>query len=99
MTEFGFEEMCLTTPHTSYIEHSAGYVCSSLLENLGFVPTSQAKAKPRSFLWKAVRKGLRLVFVAPFALIASSVEAGPCMEAVFRKAPGTVDKKREMPSM
>jgi 2-polyprenyl-3-methyl-5-hydroxy-6-metoxy-1,4-benzoquinol methylase len=85
MSELGFEELGVKTPSYSYIERSAGYVCSSLLEKVGFSPTPQAVPKRRSFPLKVVRKGLRTVVVAPFAQLASFAVAGPSMEAVFRK--------------
>lgn len=87
MTELGFEEVCVKTPPVSYIERSAGYVCSSLLEKLGFSPTPQAKPKPLSLPSKMVRKGLRLALVAPLAHVASLAGAGPCVEVVFRRVP------------
>ena len=63
-----------------------GYVCSSLIEKLGFSPRPQAKAKRPSLPLKIVRKGLRVVLVTPLAQIASAAGAGPSMEVVFRKA-------------
>jgi 2-polyprenyl-3-methyl-5-hydroxy-6-metoxy-1,4-benzoquinol methylase len=86
MTELGFEEVCVKTPPVSYIERSAGYVGSSLIEKLGFSPTPQAKPKPLSLPMKVVRRGIRMAVVAPLAHIASVAGAGPSMEVVFRKA-------------
>jgi SAM-dependent methyltransferase len=88
MTELGFEEVCVKTPPVSYMERSAGYVCSSLLEKLGFSPTPQAKPQLASLPLKVVRKGLRAFVAAPFARLASFAGAGPSLEVVFRKAPG-----------
>jgi hypothetical protein len=85
MTELGYEQVCVKTPPVSYIERSAGYVCSSLLETLGFSPTPQSQPKPRGVLERVVRKGLRLTVIQPLASIASLAGAGPCMEVVFRK--------------
>jgi SAM-dependent methyltransferase len=89
MTELGFEEVCVKTPPVSYMERSAGYVCSSLMEKLGLSPTPQAKPKPQSLPERAVRKGIRLSVVAPLARIAARAGAGPCMEVVFRKVSDT----------
>jgi SAM-dependent methyltransferase len=86
MSELGFEEECVKTPPVSYMERSAGYVCSSLIDKVGLSPTPQAKPKPLSLPMKIVRKGLRVALVAPLAQIASAAGAGPCMEVVFRKA-------------
>jgi hypothetical protein len=85
MNELGFEEVCVKTPAVSYIERSAGYVCSSLLEKLGFSPTPQSRPKPRGVLQRIVRKGLRITVIQPIAQIASIAGAGPCVEVVFRK--------------
>jgi SAM-dependent methyltransferase len=85
MTEVGFEEVCVKTPRVSYMERSAGYVCSSLIEKLGFSPTPQAKPKPQSLPMKVVRKGLRVVVITPLAQVASVAGGGPCLEVVFRK--------------
>jgi 2-polyprenyl-3-methyl-5-hydroxy-6-metoxy-1,4-benzoquinol methylase len=85
LTELGFEEVSLKTPVVSYVERSAGYVCSSAMEKLGFAPTSQAKAKPRSLPAKVVRRGVRMTVIGPLAHIASLAGAGPCIEVVFRK--------------
>ena len=87
MAELGLEEVCVKTPPVSYMERSAGYVCSSLLEKLGFSPTPQAKPKPLSLPHKIVRKGFRVAVIKPLANIASFAGAGPCLEVVFRKAP------------
>jgi SAM-dependent methyltransferase len=85
LNERGFEEVCLKTPPISYIERSAGYVCSSAMESLGFKPAAQANSKPVSLPFKVVRKGFRLGLIAPVARIASVAGAGPYLEAVFRK--------------
>jgi SAM-dependent methyltransferase len=85
MNELGFEEVCVKTPAVSYIERSAGYVGSSLLEKLGFSPTPQSRPKPRGVLQRIVRKGLRMTVIQPIAYIASIAGAGPCVEVVFRK--------------
>ena len=86
MSELGFEEVCVKTPPVSYIERSAGYVGSTVVEKLGFSPTPQAKPKPRGLIERMVRKGLRLTMIQPLARIASVAGAGPCLEVVFRKA-------------
>src|ERR1700728_2400490 len=85
MAELGLEEVCVKTPPVSYMERSAGYVCSSAMEMLGFSPTPQSKPKPRRLLQRAVRKALRMMVIQPIAHIASVAGAGPCLEVVFRK--------------
>jgi 2-polyprenyl-3-methyl-5-hydroxy-6-metoxy-1,4-benzoquinol methylase len=85
MSELGFEEVCVKTPPVSYMERSANYVCSSVLEQMGYTPAPQAKPKQPSFSRRLVRKGLRVGLVAPLAQVASLAGAGPCMEAVFGK--------------
>jgi SAM-dependent methyltransferase len=85
MSELGFEEECVKTPPVSYMERSARYVCSSVIEKLGFTPTPQSKPKPLNLPMRAVRKGFRVALVAPLAQIASVAGAGPCVEVVFRK--------------
>jgi SAM-dependent methyltransferase len=87
MTELGFEEVSVKTPAVSYIERSAGYVGSTLMEKLGIAPTPQANPKPLSLASKAIRKGVRQVVIKPIAQLASLANAGPCLEVVFRKAP------------
>src|SRR6202453_4389979 len=83
MSELGFEEVCVKTPPVSYMERSANYVRSSVLEQMGYTPTPQAKPKEPSLPRRVVRKGLRVALVAPLARVASLAGAGPCMEAVF----------------
>jgi len=85
MTSLGFEEVYFATPRISYAERSMGYVCSNILEQIGFSPTPQAKPKTRSFAWKAVRKGMRVGILTPLAQLASLANAGPSMEVAFRK--------------
>jgi SAM-dependent methyltransferase len=85
MTELGFEEVSVGTPKISYLERSTGYVCSSLLEKLGFEATPQSRPKPRSLPMKVVSKGFRVAVAAPLAQLASVAGEGPCMEVVFRK--------------
>jgi 2-polyprenyl-3-methyl-5-hydroxy-6-metoxy-1,4-benzoquinol methylase len=85
MRELGFEEVCLKTPAVSYMERSANYVYSSLLEQMGYTPTPQAKPKAPSLPARVVRKGVRVALVAPLAQMASLAGAGPCMEVVFSK--------------
>jgi len=85
MSDLSFEEVVVKTPPISYIERSVGYVCSDLLEKLGFSPTPQARPEPLPLPLKAVRKGIRMVVIAPIAQIASVAGAGPSMEVVFKK--------------
>jgi SAM-dependent methyltransferase len=86
MTDLGFEEVCVRTPADSYMERSVRYVWSTMIEKMGFSPTPQANPKPLSLPYRAIYKGLRLVVVKPLAHLASSANAGPSMEVVFRKA-------------
>ncbi len=86
MAAEGFEEVYLATPPISYIERSVGYVCSRLIEKVGLVPTPQAKPTATSLVQRALRKGARLSFVAPFARIASWAKSGPSMNVIFRKS-------------
>jgi 2-polyprenyl-3-methyl-5-hydroxy-6-metoxy-1,4-benzoquinol methylase len=85
MATIGFEEVSLKTPSISYVERSIGYVSSGVLERLGFSPDSQSKPTVPSVPRRAIRKGLRLAFIAPLAQIASIAGAGPSLEVVFRK--------------
>jgi SAM-dependent methyltransferase len=89
MNELGFEEACVKTPPISYMERSANYVCSNVLEQMGYTPTPQAKPKTPNLLQRVVRKGARVAIVAPLAKVASLAGAGPCLEAVFSKPLGT----------
>jgi|SRR5271156_878025 len=86
MTELGFEEVSVKTPPVSYVELSAGYVCSNLFEKLGGTPTPQAKPKSHGIPFRIVRKGVRQVVFIPLARVASWAGAGPSMEVVYRKA-------------
>ncbi len=85
MAVVGFEEVSVVTPRISYIETSAAYVHSRMIERMGFSPTPQAKPRPRTLVRRAVRKGINLVSIAPFAQVASWAGAGPSMEVIFRK--------------
>jgi SAM-dependent methyltransferase len=85
LTELGFEEVYFATPRVSYVERSVEYVCSNIIEKMGFSPTPQAKPKTRSFAWRAVRKGIRVGVLTPLAQLASLARAGPSMEVAFRK--------------
>jgi 2-polyprenyl-3-methyl-5-hydroxy-6-metoxy-1,4-benzoquinol methylase len=85
MNSLGLEEVSLITPRTSYIEHSAAYICSGIIKTVGGTPVPMSKRGPRSLPWRAVRKGLQLSLVVPFSQVASMAGAGPSIEAVFRK--------------
>lgn len=85
MNDFGFEEVCVKTPAVSYAERSTGYICSSLLETLGFSPTPQAKPHSRSLPVRVIRKAVRVTLISPLAKIASLSGRGPCLEVVFKK--------------
>jgi hypothetical protein len=67
------------------MERSADYVRSSVLEQMGYTPTPQAKPKTPGLARRVVRKGLRVALVSPVAQMAALAGAGPCLEAVFRK--------------
>jgi len=92
MTSLGFEEVSLVTPRTSYIEHSAAYLRSELISQMGTTPVPMSKRGPRSLPWRAVRKGLQLSLVVPFSQVASMAGAGPSIEAVFRKQVSPLEK-------
>ena len=81
----GFEQEFIITPRTCYVARSVNYAGAMLYGKLGFHPTPQAKAKPRSFAWRAIRKALRLSIILPFSQVASWAGAGGSMQAVFRK--------------
>jgi 2-polyprenyl-3-methyl-5-hydroxy-6-metoxy-1,4-benzoquinol methylase len=85
MKTLGFEQAVLVTPPVTYVERSANYLSSTLSGKLGFHPVSQAKAEEDGLFWKAIRKGLRIMLVAPFGQIASWSNAGGSILAVFRK--------------
>jgi SAM-dependent methyltransferase len=85
LTSLGFQEISLFTPPTAYVEDSASYICSGVLQKIGISPLPMSKRGPRSIPFRAVRKALRLSLVAPYAQIASWAGAGPSMEAVFAK--------------
>jgi SAM-dependent methyltransferase len=85
MTELGFQEGCVNTARTSYVERSVGYVCSALLEKVGFSPVPQSKPRPQSLPGKAVRKAMRMTLLSLFGQMASLAGAGASMEAVFIK--------------
>ena len=95
MSSIGFEEVLMKTPSISYVERSVGYVSSAILENLGFSPAPQSRPKPLSLPRKAIRKGMRLVVIAPLAKVASIAGAGPSLEAIFRK-PESVSAKSSL---
>ncbi|MBZ5503744.1 MAG: class I SAM-dependent methyltransferase [Acidobacteriia bacterium] len=86
MATLGFQEVALSTPRISYLERSAGYVYSEVLQRIGFSPAPAAKPTPKSIPWPAVRKAARLTFVAPASQAASFAGAGASIEAIFRKA-------------
>ena len=87
MTALGFQEVILSTPPITYVERSVGYVYSEALQKVGFSPVSAAKATPRSFPWRALRKAMQLTLVEPAGQLASIAGAGPSIAAIFRKAP------------
>ena len=84
MTEVGFTEVLVKTPAVSYVEHSAGYVVSSVLEKIGFSTPPRSQPRPAGLPWKVIRKGLRLGLIRPLAHAAALAGAGPSMEVIFR---------------
>jgi SAM-dependent methyltransferase len=91
LTSLGFQEISLFTPPTAYVEDSASYICSGVLQKIGISPLPMSKRGPRSIPFRAVRKALRLSLVVPYSQIASMAGAGPSMEAVFRKPASHAD--------
>jgi SAM-dependent methyltransferase len=81
----GFEELTISTPNTTYVERSMGYLWAKFLGTAGFEAVPQSKAPPRGFIFRMVRKALRLTLFAPFGRIASIAGAGGSMVAVFKK--------------
>jgi 2-polyprenyl-3-methyl-5-hydroxy-6-metoxy-1,4-benzoquinol methylase len=92
MTSIGFQEISVTTPRTSYIEHSVSYICSGALQRIGISPVPMAKLEPRSMPTRAVRKVFRLSMVLPFGQIASLAGVGASIEGVFGKNISHADK-------
>ena len=94
MAELGFEEICIKTPRTSYMQRSVGYVLSSLMERVGLEPVPQARPKSRSLPRRALYKALRLAVAEPFAQAAALARTGPSLEIVFRKPTQSVRTQR-----
>ena len=88
MASLGFEEVCLGTPKTCYVERSVGYLCSGAIEALGLKAIPQSQSTPITLPWRIGRKGLRVSLISPFGRIASLAGAGGSMEAVFSKPGG-----------
>jgi SAM-dependent methyltransferase len=86
MNSLGFQQLSLLTPRTSYVERSVNYLGTEIRSKFGFVPTSQARPKERTFAWKAVRKVFRMSLIFPFSQVASWAGAGGSLEAVFAKS-------------
>jgi SAM-dependent methyltransferase len=85
MCQHGFDELQLRTPSTTYVERSTGYLCSTVLQRLGFEPTPQATPKQRSVPCRAFRKAIRIAMVKPLGQIAAYACAGASIEAIFSK--------------
>jgi len=92
MTSLGFQEISVTTPPTSYVEHSVSYICSGVLQRIGISPVPMAKRGPRSIPSRAFRKALRLSLVEPFGLLASLAGSGASIETVFGKSGSQTQK-------
>jgi SAM-dependent methyltransferase len=84
-TSVGLKEISILTPGTSYVERSASYLFSEVIQKMGISPTPMAKELPRSVPSRIVRKALRLTLIAPFAQVASVAGAGASIEAIFTK--------------
>ena len=85
MNKIGFEEVCVKTPRVSYMQRSVGYVCSTMLDQIGIASAPQSNPNPRGIPRRAFNKAMRLAIAEPFAQIASLAGAGPSLEIVFRK--------------
>ena len=85
MGALGFEEVQVQTSPVSYLEHSAGYLYSAVVERLGFSARPQSQNRSQGVARRAVRKAMRLTVVEPFCRLASSFGAGASMLAIFRK--------------
>jgi hypothetical protein len=85
MASFGFEEVFVETRPTNYIERSVDYLRCGLLQRLGVSPTPQAQVSRVSIPRRALRKALRVSLFNPFGYVASTVDRGASMEAVFRR--------------
>ncbi|MHB8754119.1 MAG: class I SAM-dependent methyltransferase [Candidatus Acidiferrales bacterium] len=85
MTSVGFQEIKMVTPSTSYLEHSASYICSRMLRTIGLSSAPMSKLRPRSIPERAVRKAARLSVIGPFGHLASARGSGASIEAIFGK--------------
>lgn len=84
-TSVGLRRVYLRTQRTSFIVHSAHYVCSELLRTVGFAQAPNAKVLTQNLAWKGVQKALRLSLSLPFSALASVCGLGACMEAIFTR--------------
>jgi len=85
MRALGFEEVQVQTSPVSYLEYSAGYFYSAMLERLGFSARPLSQSRPPGFTRRAVRKAVRLTVVEPFGWLASRFGAGASILGIFRK--------------
>jgi 2-polyprenyl-3-methyl-5-hydroxy-6-metoxy-1,4-benzoquinol methylase len=85
MRLLGFEEVNISTPRTSYLERSAGYLFGAALETVGASPAPMSKEQQRGIASRAVRKAFRAGLFQPLGTIASWAGAGASMQAVFAK--------------
>ena len=82
----GFREAHVAT-RASYLHSSTGYVYGEILRKLGLPARPRGKAAQPTIAWRAIRKLLRLVVIAPFGVSASLAGSGASIDAVFLKAP------------
>jgi SAM-dependent methyltransferase len=85
-SSLGFKELLLTTTQTNYIEKSASYVYSALIESLGGSPVPMSKSVPRGIPSRALRKLLRITIMNPFGRVASAAGAGASIDIVVGKS-------------
>lgn len=85
MGVLGLEEVQVQTSPVSYLEHSAGYLYSAVVERMGFSVRPQSQNRSQGVALRAVRKAMRLTAIEPFCRLASSFGAGASILAIFRK--------------
>lgn len=80
------DQLTLCTLSHNHIEASMHYVLESIRARAGLAvtPLATVRAVP-SIGWRIVRKALRLCFLSPFGLLASTVGRGAGIEVMYRK--------------
>jgi 2-polyprenyl-3-methyl-5-hydroxy-6-metoxy-1,4-benzoquinol methylase len=94
MKSLGFSEISIVTPQTSYVEHSVGYIASSVVQAVGGTPVPMATSRKRSIPFRAARKAFRLSLVDPFSHMASWAGAGGSIEAIFERGSSSLQGSR-----